>query len=436
VRSLFDVSLSGLSAADWVVNGLVGATTVGFLVFFAMPRVRSSSTWRATVTPLASIIGSGFLVVAPLLGFTVGRWAVVAMVGIVGLAYLVGGAVRYNIVHVEDLTESYGESGGDHDERFERTLRWASRMAKVVLAGAYVVAVTFYLELLGAFVLRLFGTDGQALQKGIASALLVSIGSFGLWRGLRLLESVEKYAVELKLSIIGGLLVGLAFRNGELLIGGQWGLPTLSTTWDVRTVRELMGTFLIVQGFETSRYLRGVYEPENRVRTMRYAQLASAAIYLVFVGLATVMLDVFSSIEETGIIDLSHRVAFVLPILLVVGAVMSQFSAAVADTIGSGGLVQEVARGKIDRRYVYAVVAGLSLVLLWSAHILVIIAYASRAFALYYAIQCAMAAAHAFHRGHGGRRAGKATLFGLLAILMLATAIFGIPAESAGGSGR
>ncbi len=50
-------------------------------------RVRSSEGWRATVTPLASIIGSGFLVLAPLLAATVGSWAPVAMTGIVMLAY-------------------------------------------------------------------------------------------------------------------------------------------------------------------------------------------------------------------------------------------------------------------------------------------------------------------------------------------------------------
>ena len=39
-------------------------------------RLAGSSAWKATVTPLASIMGSGFLVSAPLLAGVVGNLAV------------------------------------------------------------------------------------------------------------------------------------------------------------------------------------------------------------------------------------------------------------------------------------------------------------------------------------------------------------------------
>ena len=42
------------------------------------PRLKGSSNWKAMVTPLASIMGSGFLVSAPLLGGLVGNLALVA----------------------------------------------------------------------------------------------------------------------------------------------------------------------------------------------------------------------------------------------------------------------------------------------------------------------------------------------------------------------
>ena len=187
------------------------------------------------------------------------------------------------------------------------------RAAKLVLAAAYVIAVTFYLEILGAFVLRLFGVENATRQKWIATALVVSIGAFGLWRGLKVLEWMETYAVETKLAIIGGLLVGLAIYNGELLATGDWALPAMQTSFDLTTLRQLLGAFLIVQGFETSRYLRDVYPAKERVATMRYAQWIAAAIYLVFVALATVLLGTFDSVSETGILDLSSQVAFVLP---------------------------------------------------------------------------------------------------------------------------
>ena len=425
---MFDIPFGKLGALEWAVAALVVAATVALLVAFARPALRHSTRWRATVTPLASIIGSGFLVVAPLLAFTAGRFALLAMAAILVLAYLVGNAVRYNIAHVEEICEAPGTPGG-----VDGVLDWMGRVAKVALAGAYVIAVTFYLELLGAFVLRAFGIEDVVRQKWIASVLIAAIGAFGLWRGLRVLEWMETYAVETKLAIIGGLLVGLLWHNGELLATGRWALPRLNAALDVTTVRQLLGTFLIVQGFETSRYLRNVYPAEMRIATMRAAQWIAGGVYLAFIALASVLLDSVQQVSETGILDLSSRVSFVLPILLVVGAVMSQFSAAVADTIGSGGLVEETSQGYVGRRVTYAAVAGLALVLLWTTDIYAVIAYASRAFALYYAIQCSMAALHAFSRRSGGRSLARAGLYSLLALLMLATALFGIPAETTAG---
>lgn len=427
---MFKVELEQLSTSDWITNGLVIVVTALLLVFFERRQMRKSCVWLATVTPLASIIGSGFLVVAPLLGFIAGIWATLAMLAIVTLAYLVGAAVRYNIAYVEDITEA-----DDSRDKVDHALKWMERAGKMALVVAYIIAITFYVELLGAFVLRPFGFEGdEFLQKIVATALLLFIGGFGFWRGLRQLEGLEKYAVDTKLSIIAGFLAALAFLNLERMSTGSWALPSLDTAWDLETLRKLLGAFLIVQGFETSRYLRGAYPTDIRIKTMRYAQWISAAIYVAFVALATIFFGTFHTISETGIITLSSSVAFTLPALLIIGAVMSQFSAAVADTIGSGGLVEEVTRGHLKHQWVYAGVALLAILLLWSSSIFSVIAYASRAFATYYMVQCAMAALHAATLGHkNGSRWTSFTLFAVLSIAMLTIAVFGIPAESVGG---
>ena len=73
---------------------MLTALAAGVLVH---PRVRRSRDWRATVTPLASIIGSGFLVLAPLLVREFGQRAVWVMAGLCAVAYLIGSAIRYNI---------------------------------------------------------------------------------------------------------------------------------------------------------------------------------------------------------------------------------------------------------------------------------------------------------------------------------------------------
>ena len=73
----------------------------GYLAFSR--RLTASSNWKATVTPLASIMGSGFLVSALLLAGIVDNLAVVCMALLLVLAYMVGGAIRFNIRHFEPI---------------------------------------------------------------------------------------------------------------------------------------------------------------------------------------------------------------------------------------------------------------------------------------------------------------------------------------------
>jgi len=154
------------------------------------PRLQSSSAWKATVTPLASIMGSGFLVCAPLLANNVGYDAVFAMTGLLAVAYAVGGAIRLNILHVESLLE-------EHDA--PRTLVGLETGSRWVLAGAYVISVTYYLQLLAAFVLHQAQVDDPMVAKGLTTGVLLVIAVVGGTWGLSALESVERYAIALNL---------------------------------------------------------------------------------------------------------------------------------------------------------------------------------------------------------------------------------------------
>ena len=55
---------------------------------------------KATSTPLASIFGSGFLIIVPILTGAVGIYSVYAMAGVCLLAYAVGTVIRFNIKNV------------------------------------------------------------------------------------------------------------------------------------------------------------------------------------------------------------------------------------------------------------------------------------------------------------------------------------------------
>ncbi|MEZ0121739.1 MAG: hypothetical protein AB9Q21_04135 [Candidatus Reddybacter sp.] len=379
------------------------------------PKVRLSRNWRATVTPLASIIGSGFLVAAPLLSHAVNGWAFFAMAGIVLLAYGIGEVIRFNIRHAEPLLNS---------PQAPPLLLNMERLSGLALSVAYVISVAFYLRLLASFLLHAMEIESDFYANLLTTGVLVSIALIGLWRGLEGLENLEESAVNIKLAIIAAVLLGLL--NFDLNWLAQPENPinyTPLADWP-HSMRLLAGILLIVQGFETSRYLGAEYDANTRIRTMRYAQLLSAAIYLLFIGLSLPLLNGYQEPRsETAIITLSAMVSPILPAMLIVAAVMSQFSAAVADTAGSGGLLSEFSRRHLSPRLGYIFVVTLAIVLIWSANIFEIITIASRAFAAYYLLQCLVALSINYRRRHWLQSTGVMFIASLLLLVLL----FAIP---------
>lgn len=364
------------------LNLALTALVLAVLAFLFRPALRDAPRWRATVTPLASIIGSGFLVVVPLLGHAMGQWALAGIAAIVCLAYALGAVVRFNILHIEPLLDA----GAEH---LVMRLEEASRLA---LGLAYIISVAFYIRLLASFLLRAVAIDDPLIADTLSTLILGFIGTVGLLRGLHGLEVLEEYAVNVKLAIIAALLLGLGWHDLgqplDWLYSGDH--AALRPGWDSLPV--LAGMLLIVQGFETSRFLGAAYSRPLRVSTMRDAQLIAAGIYLAFVALALPLLDALpEQLNETAVIDLSAVVSPILPALLVLAATLSQFSAAVADTLGGGGLLSESSRGWLAPRGTYLAMIGAAITLVWSADLFQIIAFASRAFALYYLLQVLLA---------------------------------------------
>ena len=359
----------------------LGFIVLAVLALLFRPALRTSPRWRATVTPLASIIGSGFLVVVPLLGHTMGLWAPLGIIVIVALAYAVGAVVRFNILHLEPLLEADVSPVAG---RLETT-------ARLALGLAYVISVAFYVRLLVSFLLRIVAVDEPMVASLLTTLILAFIGLVGVLRGLHGLEVLEEYAVNVKLAIIAALLGGLLWHDlGQPAGWLQGDHAGLQPGWEVLPL--LAGMLLIAQGFETSRYLGDEYSPAMRAATMRNAQRIAAVVYVVFVVLAVPLLDVLPpQPDETAVIDLSARVSPLLPALLLLAATLSQFSAAIADTLGGGGLLVETSRGRLRLQHAYPVMIGIAILLVWLADIFQIIAIASRAFALYYLLQVLLA---------------------------------------------
>jgi hypothetical protein len=118
------------------------ALATGALLLY--PKVANNLLWRASITPLASIIGSGFLVLGPILVASFGQYAPLVMVALCIFAYLFGAAIRFNIMRLA----TYSGVRSVSEEKLETLSSWA-------LAFAYIISVAYYLNLLGSFAVSL-----------------------------------------------------------------------------------------------------------------------------------------------------------------------------------------------------------------------------------------------------------------------------------------
>ena len=384
-----------------------------FLAF--SPRLSKSEQWQATVTPLASIMGSGFLVSAPLLAGVVGIYATFCMGILLVLSFFIGSTIRFNIEFFEPIEDEKG------------TAQDIALLSRVVLAGAYFVSITYYLQLLAAFSLKAAGIQNPMIANIITSALLCFIGVIGMWKGLSTLEKIEKYAVSLNLGTVGALIFALIFYNVKLAMTGDWTLPAVDSTIDLYDIRVLLGLLIVVQGFETSRYLGGKYSKQRRVSSMKAAQFLSSAIYLVFISLATVLFQSDLKADVTAIISMVTPISLVLPVVLSMAAIVSQFSASVADDSGAVGLVQDLTHRKISAKAIYFLILVITLFLTWETNVNEIIAYASRAFALFYALQCAVAFFVAKQLSQVKNKKLKCWGFFVLSAICFVVFFFGVP---------
>lgn len=405
---------------DLLYNLIILAIVAVLIGFSFSKYVRESDAWKATVTPLASIIGSGFLVVTPLLVMILGKYAVLAVTGIVVMAYLLGYVMRFNIEHIETNIKS---------PNMKYITRFLEHVSFIVISVAYFISIAFYIELLAIFVLKGLGIKSVMLGNWLATAILAFIGIAGGLRGFKNLEMMEEYSVNMKLAIIVAMIVALLAYNIKLAFLGTWEWAMPTPELGVDTIRKLLGIIIIIQGFETSRFISRNYSAAMRIRTMRYAQIIAGVIYVSFVGLAMVMFKVidFDTVDETTIIDISGNLTTLMPALLIISAGLSQFSAAIADTVGAGGLLIEVAELNINRNLFYVFVSIIAIVLVWATDVFGIISLASRAFALYYGIQAAEAAITTFYQSHSLRGKFRVVLMSLIAITMFLATIYGMP---------
>jgi len=337
----------------------------------------------ATSTPLSSIFGSGFLIIVPVLAGAVGAYSVYAMVAVCALAYAVGSVIRFNIAHAEPVLA--GTPG-------EATLSF-ERMSDLALVLAYVISVCLYVHILAAFVLGGLHADTELNENILTSGVIAVIVAIGVTKGLQMLNVLEQWGLYVTLLIIVLLVAGFGYYDWTVWQSAAGiTLPNAldHTPWEVLTI--VAGTLIVVQGFETPRYLGNDFDAKTRISASRLSQIISTAVYVVFVGLALPIVHTLNGkYDDNSLIALVGTAAALLAVPLIVAAALSQFSAAVADTLAATGNMQETTHGHLNARWGCILVGGGAIALTWSANTFEILALASRAFAFYYMLQCLVA---------------------------------------------
>lgn len=384
-----------------------------------MPKPDTAVTPRgvlmATVTPLASILGSGLLIIVPVLERTLGALAVLGAIGVSALAWVTGTAIRHNVRVVEPLTDA-----GELDAATDR-LGW---LADIVIVVAYVISVALYLRIMAMYLVRYLVDGGSPVaERVIACAAVLVIVVIGIVHGFAGLDKLDRVTLGAVLVLTTVLGATLLLHDGRALLDVR-GLtfPPIPHVGIVHTLLVLGGIVITVQGFETVRYLGAEYNAETRVWASRVAQAIAASIYLGFVAVATPLMGLGTDAgADQTLLDITARVAPFLALPLVASAVLSQFSAAVADTAAADGNLRRLSRWMHGPRpFLLSGIAAIGLAATVNTY--VIVAIASRAFAAYYAIQAVIAI-------RTTSSMPKKVAYGVLAALMCAIALFAEPAS-------
>jgi hypothetical protein len=216
--------------------------------------------------------------------------------------------------------------------------------------------------------------------------------------------------------------IGVTFAAKD--IGGLDGgldLPPVPAV-DPSVLLTLGGIIITVQGFETVRYLQDRADRATRIAASRVAQLIATVVYIAIVALATPLMGLGTpGGSDPDLLALVERVVPFLALPLVLSAVFSQLSAAVADTEAGVGNLAVLGWRPLRGRRVYVGIGAAAAALAATLGTGIVVVVASRAFALYYALQCVVAM-------RTSERAVPRVGFGLLAAVMLAITLFATPA--------
>jgi hypothetical protein len=398
------------SSDEFIAVGLGLLTILVLAYVLYRPRIQQSKQYQATVVPLANIMDVGFIMFAPAIVLLVGARAPFFMLGISLVAIAAGFAMAYNIRHYEPI-----EGRGGTPDRIEVISEWS-------LLGASTVNIAYYTIILMALVLLPFDANSPDRRTLLGVLLLAALIVVGMRGGMGWLNQVGNRTTAFNLAAVIGIVVAFVAANVQAALGGRWNLdhsPTLGT----QEIRQMIGLFTIVQGFEASRYIGIRFGAERRVSTMRIAQVVSTVVFVVFVVAAmAAFLPPLPGIptDGTAIFAVSDVIGPALPWLLLLAALGSQTSAIIGATSSRSDML---VNRRIARATTFPMILVPAILLVIFVDLNVAVNLASRVFAAYFTIQASLATLLAVRNRNRWAVAG----FVGVALMMLTILVFGLP---------
>ncbi|MDQ7045760.1 MAG: hypothetical protein Q9M32_07605 [Sulfurimonas sp.] len=247
-----------------------------------------------------------------------------AMLLITFVAYNVGNIIRFNIKNLKPILQTTAS---------KKTLI-LEKFSDIALLVAYVVSVSLYLHILSAFTLSSIGIDSDLNENILTTSIIVLITFIGMTSGLRPLEILEKYALFITLVVVFLLIIAFGIYDFKLYTSGaNFIMPEASKHSNFEIVAILAGMLIVVQGFETSRYLRNTYSAELRIKTSKYSQIISTIVYIIFIALAMPVTHLLNGIYNenslitlVGFVSTSHIQKIWMSALVVVLAFITVFA--------------------------------------------------------------------------------------------------------------
>jgi hypothetical protein len=396
------------------VNTVITLTVLAGLAWaLYRPRIQQSSRYQALVVPLANIMDVGFIVLSPIIVGLVGYAAPLFMLAICLLAIAMGFVIAFNIrnfVPVESTATG--------------ALSFLSGASSWSLAGASVVNIAYYAQVLMTLILLPLSLYSAGTTTTTSAILLGILAAYGVLFGLSKLNSIGDKMTAFSLAAITAVVVAFIVFNIQEALGGRFDFPSYSPVVDADTLRQLLGFFAIVQGFEASRYLGKRFSADEKISTMRLAQYIASVTFVVFLASILILfVDVKPKLNQSAVFEVADAVIPVLPFILIAAAVASEFSAITNAVVSRSDLLVEASRGRLPRRATFPLLLAPAILITLLTDVQAAVALASRVFALYYFLQSAIAVLLAFRE----RAWGKVAAFSAIGVAMAVIMVFGIP---------